>query len=408
MSASYPTLLFVPDGWADWPQPELDDRTPLQAARTPNLDRLAEAGRTYRAANIPEESPADSGIANMGLLGYDPRVHYPGRGPMEALNLGVELKPGESAFRCNLVTVEEGILTDYSAGNLETEVSTAVFQHLNRVFQDQPVRFEPGIRYRGVLVLETGDTPDCYPPHDEMGRAVPELWPEGPGGGLLTDLMRRSQLVIREFLADRYPEYVDRVSMIWPWGGGVVRDLPSVGERYNRSGHVVAGVDLINGLGLALGMKRHDVPGATGDFDTDMTGKVEEALIHLTGTDLVYLHVEAPDEAGHEGDADHKVEVIEQLDEEMLGPIAGSVLDENLELLVSPDHYTPIQKRTHVPDPVPLLHLAPDVEPDGLGYDEDVAEEAPLVEEAWDVLADLYAGNRRQLATPVPSETTSS
>ncbi len=390
---SVPTLLVVPDGVADWKQPDLDDRTPLEAARTPNLDRIKQRGRLYRLENIPPECPADSGIANISMLGYDPRDHYLGRGPMEALNLGINLRKGQIAYRCNLVSVDgDDTLTDYSASNIPTEVAHEIFGRLNDAFEDRGVRFVPGIRYRGVLVVEGDEPADCYPPHDEMGRSIQDLWPRGSGAEVLTRLMRdsRSLLDSIELPPSLSEEAAKNATMIWPWGGGAMQPIPSVQERYRRSGHVVAGVDLINGLGVAVGLTKEELPGATGDFQTDMAAKARRALEVLEDVDVDVLHLEATDEAGHEGDPHLKVEMIEKFDRDMLSPILEAGPGEEFELLVGPDHFTPIQKRTHVGDPVPLL-VVDGKGADQFSYTEQAAEEAPLISDGWDALAGWYA-----------------
>lgn len=390
-----PTLLVVPDGMAGWPQESLGGETPLEAAETPNLHRLVEGGRVYRLKNIPDVCPADSGIANLALLGYDPREYHLGRGPLEALNLGLNLEPGEVAFRCNLVSVDgENVLEDYSSGNLPSEQARELFGALDGRFADDGFRFVPGLRYRGVMVGRDLSEVRCYLPHDEMGRSVEDVLPEGPG----SDRLRRMMVTSREILEDhpvnrrRREEGEPPANMAWPWGGGTVESLPSVRERYGLAGgSVVAGVDLINGLGRAVGLRKIDVPGATGDFNTDMEGKARAAVGALEENHLVFLHVEAIDEAGHEGDPDLKVDMIEQFDREMLTPVLEAVEARSFRLLLAPDHYTPVQKRTHVDDPVPLL-VADGGGRSGHTYSETGAREAPLVEDGWEALARYYAG----------------
>jgi len=392
-------LLVVPDGMADWEQPEFDDRTPLDVAETPNLDALTERGRIYRLQNIPAGCPADSAIANLALLGYDPREYHLGRGPLEAINLGIDLQPGEVAFRCNLVTVSEhDVLTDYSAGNLETEINHNLFQVLNEEFNDDGFRFVPGLRYRGILIVEGMEDVQCELPHDEMGEKVEEIWPSNDGSDRLIDMMKESREILESQPYNRRQKQHGKpmANMAWPWGNGVVRALPSIGELYRRSGSVVAGVDLIQGLGQAVGMENINVPGATGDYQTDMEGKAEAAIEQLDRKDFVFLHLEAIDEAGHDGDAELKVEMIEKWDRDMLGPVRKFREHEDFTLLIAPDHYTPIQKRTHVDEPVPLLVL------DGgstnhVRFREDEARNAPFLESGWEVLADFYAGRDNQL-----------
>lgn len=390
-----PTLLVVPDGMAGWPQDVLGGQTPLEAADTPNLRRLVERGRVYRLKNIPDACPADSGIANLALLGYDPREHHLGRGPLEALNLGLELEAGEVAFRCNLVTVDgEDVLEDYSSGNLPTDQSRELFEALDRRFADEGFRFVPGLRYRGVMVARGLPDVRCYLPHDEMGRPVEDVLPEGPESDRLRRMMAASRETLENHPVNRHRREAGEppANMAWPWGGGTVESLPSVRERYGLAGgSVVAGVDLINGLGLAVGLRKIDVPGATGDFDTDMEGKARAAVDALKEDHLVFLHVEAIDEAGHEGDPSLKVDMIERFDREMLPPVLEAAEARPLRLLLAPDHYTPVQERTHVDDPVPLLVADEGGRTPGT-YSEPGAEGAPLVEDGWEALARYYAG----------------
>ncbi len=389
-----PTLLVVPDGMAGWSQESLGGRTPLEAAETPNLSRLTERGRLYRLRNIPDGCPADSGIANLALLGYDPREHHLGRGPLEALNLGLDLEPDEVAFRCNLVSVDGGdVLVDYSSGNLPTEQSRELFETLDRRFDDEGFRFVPGLRYRGVMVARGLSEVDCFLPHDEMGRSVGEVLPEGPGSDRLRRLLESSREVPEDPPVTRRRRAVGDppATMAWPWGGGAMEPLPSVGERYGfAGGSVVAGVDLINGLGRAVGLEKIEVPGATGDFNTDMEGKSRAAVDALEEDHLVFLHIEAIDEAGHEGDPDLKVDMIERFDAELLPPVVEAVRERDLRLVLAPDHYTPVQERTHVDEPVPLL-VADGGEPREGTYSEPGVSRAPLVEDGWEALARYYA-----------------
>ncbi len=387
-----PTLLVVPDGMADWPQESLGGKTPLEKAETPNLDRVTEKGRLYRLQNVPPESPADSGIANMALLGFDPRKYYLGRGALEALNLGVDLRDGEFAFRCNLVTTDPEYLVDYSAGNLSTPEAEELFETLENKLGGKNVRFHSGIRYRGLLVSREFKNLSCHPPHDEMGGRLNKLWPSGPGGEKLKNLMLESKQILAGHPVNekRLEAGENPANMIWPWGGGEMRRVPSIKDVYGLAGNVIAGVDLINGLGIAVGMKREEVEGTTGDYDTNMNGKARRALQVLDDNRLVFLHVEAPDEAGHEGDAPMKVKMIEKWDKEVMGQLAGPACRGEFRLALGPDHYTPVQKRTHVKSPVPFLIVDDNYADDNYEFTETVAADAPLVEQGWEKLAGWY------------------
>jgi 2,3-bisphosphoglycerate-independent phosphoglycerate mutase len=395
-----PTLLMVPDGVAGWEQSSYDGQTPLERAETPNLDRLAQQGKTFRLKNIPDECPPDSGIANLSLLGYDPREFYAGRGPLEALNLGVDLKDGEVAFRCNLVNVSDGILQEYSSGNLPSDTGAELFEALNNAFSDEGFRFEPGIRYRGVMVAEGFEDTKCYLPHDEMGRSLDEIFPEGQNADRLKKFMIESREVLENHPANeaRRESGDPPANMAWPWGNGTLKGIPQIQDRYGLQGTVVAGVDLINGLGLSVGMDKADVPGATGDFNTDMNAKAERALSELAEDKLVFLHVEATDEAGHDGDPDLKVEMIERYDRNVAGPVVDALEDQTFRVALGPDHYTPVQERTHVDTPVPFV-IVDGKGSDDLLFTESDAAKAPLIQDGWNVIADWYRGNTTSFDT---------
>lgn len=396
--SSRPKLLVVPDGMAGWPQKELGGQTPWEAADTESLDSFCEFGKAYRFQNIPPESPADSGVANMALLGYDPREYYLGRGALEALNLGLELDSDEIAYRCNLVTVGAGDkLLDYSAGNLDTKTAEELFELLNQKIGNSNFKFHPGVGYRGLLVVNENvieaDTIDCARPHDEMGRSIHELWPRGRGGERLKELMRASREVLagHPLNEQRSENNKNEADMIWPWGVGRLKELPAMKERYGLSGSVVAGVDLINGLGLALGMRKVDVPGATGGFDTDMRAKANAAIAELESERLVFLHLEAPDEAGHDADPELKVEMIEKFDRQIMAPLLEKWKQDKFDLVLGPDHYTPVQEQTHVKEPVPFLVV--DGEQNNYKCTESGTAEAPFVSSAWEKLAAWYSGD---------------
>ncbi|MFB6347626.1 MAG: cofactor-independent phosphoglycerate mutase [bacterium] len=393
-----PTMLIVPDGVAGWGQDKYDGKTPLEQADTPNFDRLADRGSVFRLKNIPDGCPPDSGIANISLLGYDPREWYLGRGPMEALNLGMDLKEGEVAFRCNLVHVNDAnILAEYSAGNLPSDIGAELFQTLNQEFSDRGFRFEPGIRYRGVMVAEGFEETKCYLPHDEMGRPVGEVLPEGENADRLIEMMRDSRDVLEQHPLNekRKANGGYTANMAWPWGNGLMSSLPQVKDRYGVDGCVVAGVDLINGLGLSVGLEKAQVPGATGDFDTDMEAKADRALEELEEDKMVFLHVEATDEAGHEGDPDLKIKMIERFDRNIAGPVADALENRDIRVALGPDHYTPVQERTHVDTPVPFVVIDDGVSSDSdRRFTESDAAESPLVTEGWNEMARWFSGEK--------------
>lgn len=306
----------------------------------------------------------------------------------------MDLSEDEVAFRCNLVHVSnDDVLEEYSSGNLPSDVGAELFETLNEEFAEEGFRFEPGIRYRGVMVAEGFDETKCYLPHDEMGRSLDEIFPEGSNAERLKQFMKKSRQVLEDhpLNQERRENGEPTANMAWPWGNGTLGNLPQIQERYGTDGVVVAGVDLINGLGMSVGMEKADVPGATGDFQTDMRAKADRALEELDDDTLVYLHVEATDEAGHDGDPDLKIEMIERFDQNVAGPVLEAYQEREFRVALGPDHYTPTEIRTHDDTPVPFVIV------DGKGsndllFSESDADKGPLIEGGWDVMADWYAG----------------
>lgn len=359
-------VILVPDGAADYPA-EDTGKTPLEIALTPNLDRLATEGRLGQTKNCPDDMEPGSDVANMSVLGYDPHDYYTGRGPLEALSMGVSLKPDDIAWRCNLVTISDGIMVDYSAGHITSSEGARIMESLDRELGDAALRFYPGVSYRHLLVVSDGDPIlKCTPPHDIIGQSVEEFLPQGQRAPLLKTLMSEAARI----LAD-HPVNHDRIATgkapatdIWPWGQGKTPSLPSISVRFGLRGAVISAVDLVKGLGVAAGLDVIEVAGATGYFDTDYTGKAEAALRALQDYDLVMVHVEAPDEAGHEGNAREKVAALERFDTAIVGTIVSEISEfGDYRLLVVPDHATPLKVRTHTKDPVPFVIKGNGIEP---------------------------------------------
>jgi len=343
-------IIIVPDGMADYPIEELGGKTPLEAAFTPNMDKLAREGIIGLVKTIPDNMPAGSDVANLSLLGYDPRVYYRGRAPLEAASMGIFLKGDEVAFRCNLITVRNGIIVDFSAGHIKTEEANSIIKLLDKELGSDEIKFYPGVSYRHLLVLSSSLIPDpfaitCTPPHNIMGRDYLFHFPTGKGAVLLTALMEES----REILRGR-----ENGNMIWIWGGGVSMSLPKITERFNIKGSVISAVDLVKGLGILAGLVPIDVPGITGYFDTDYLAKAKYGLKALENDDFVFIHIEAPDEAGHNEDVLQKIKAIEEIDEKVLGHILLN-LRESARILVVSDHFTPISLGTHTPDLTPFV-----------------------------------------------------
>jgi 2,3-bisphosphoglycerate-independent phosphoglycerate mutase len=364
-------VILVPDGASDRPVKERGGATPLQAARLPNMDFIARHGRGGTALTIPEGMPPGSDVANFSILGYHPRRYYTGRGPLEAASMGVELGEEEVAFRCNLVTVEDGVLADYSAGHITSREAALLIRELDGRLGDGDTRWRAGVGYRHLLVLRGEEYLDsrCFPPHDVVGRRVEEVLPAGPGSERLRFLMHESLRILEEHPVNirRKREGARPANMIWPWGQGKKPSLPSFQEKYAVKGAVITAVDLIKGLGASAGMSVVTVPGATGYHDTDYRAKALYALKSLYHHDLVFIHVEAPDEAGHEGDWEAKVKSLENIDSLILGTLFSefSRRGEDFAVLVIPDHATPLEVRTHVADPVPFAYYFLEINPDG-------------------------------------------
>jgi 2,3-bisphosphoglycerate-independent phosphoglycerate mutase len=364
-------VFFVPDGAADYPVHELDGKTPLEYAETPNLDFLAREGRGGLVQTIPEGMGSGSDIATLSLMGYDPREYYTGRGPLEAAYRGIRLRPGELAFRCNLVTESDGLLVDYSAGHISTEEATVLIETLDRELGGSFARFYPGVSYRHLLILLEGgsDKTVCRPPHDVLDKPMNEVLPSGEGAGILVDLMEKAKpiLAAHEINRGRIADGKNPANMIWPWGQGTAPRLIPFKERFGLSGAVISAVDVIKGIGYYMGLRVIEVPGATGYFDTDYEAKARFALKALEDTDFVFIHAEAPDEAGHEGLAAEKVKALENFDARLVAPVLeGLGKYGDYRIIVSPDHETPLEKRTHTRGPVPFVLYETGGESDGM------------------------------------------
>lgn len=333
-------VVLVGDGMADYPLEALEGKTPLQVAHTPNMDFISTEGKSGIVRTIPDGMYPGSDIANLSILGYDPRKYYTGRGPLEAASMGVSLGEGEVAFRCNLVTVKEDILVDYSARHISTEEGRALIQLIDEKLGSESISFHPGISYRHLLVLKGCEKVRCVPPHDIVGQPMEENLPSGEGSEVLKKLMHDSRSILGEY-------------MIWPWGPGKAPHMPSFKDKYDLSGSVISAVNLIKGIGRCAGLQIINVPGATGYLDTNYKGKADYALSSLENKDFVFVHVEAPDEAGHAGDIRAKIKAIEDFDEKVVGTMLDGLSKyEGYKIMVLPDHPTPISLRTHTSDPV--------------------------------------------------------
>lgn len=371
-------LVLVPDGCADEPLAELDGRTPLEAAAMPHLGRLAARGEVGRAAVIPAGLPPGSDVGNLSILGFDPAEYHTGRAPIEAAAMGVDLEPGEVAYRANLVTIgDDGTMVDFAGGHPTDEQSHPIVAALDDALGAgrAGIRFHAGVEYRHLCVVPS-DLADaeCVPPHDLTGQSA--VWPTGPSAPRLRSLMEASQPIVREVAAS-----VDSIAtQVWLWGQGTRPSLPRFVDRYGTPGRLSSAVDLVRGLGVLLDLEVVDVPGATAGFDNDYVAQRDACLASLADRDLFVLHVEATDEAGHQGDVKEKVTSLERWDADIVGPLVESLADEAYRVLLLPDHATPCALQTHTSDPVPyLLFDSTSRGPGGTYSEAGVAASAPVV-----------------------------
>lgn len=359
-------VVLLGDGMPDDPVEERGGKTPLELAHTPNMDRIADRGRLGLVSTIPSGMEPGSDVANMSILGFSPDKYYTGRAAIEAAALGIQLAPGEAAFRCNLVCLgldtSDPVMADYSAGHPSPDEQLAVVETLNRELGSDTVRFVPGVSFRNLCIISGFEgEPDLAPPHDHAGQRTAELMPAGPGADILTDLQERAREILAAHPVNRAREEKGKplINGIWFWGMGRAPAFPSFEERHGLSSAVVTGVDLIRGLARLLEMRIVDVPGATGYVDTDFEGKARAALEVLDKVDFVFLHVEAPDEAGHEGDLDLKIKAIEDFDRRTVGPVLqGLSKFQQWRVLLLPDHETPVGERGHRGGPVPFAYAS--------------------------------------------------
>ncbi|WP_414468737.1 cofactor-independent phosphoglycerate mutase [Methanobacterium sp. ACI-7] len=353
-------VVIIGDGMADYPMEELGDKTALQASVIPNMDYIALNGVNGLLKSVPDNMEPGSDVANLSIMGYNPDEYYTGRGPLEAASIGANLKPGEVAFRCNFITEKKGKLADFNANHISTEESKELINALNNEFK-RFGKFYLGVSYRHLFVFNKNASASLksLPPHDIVGESIEEslLKPyDDQNAELLNKIMKDSQEILTNHPVNekRINNGKNPANMIWLWGQGVKPEMPSFKDKYDLSGATITGVDLIKGIGICLGLTNIDVPGATGYFDTDYKQKAEYGLEALNNHDLLFVHVEAPDEAGHAGDIQEKIKAIESIDHE----IVGKFLDElpkydDYAISILPDHATPISVKTHTREPVP-------------------------------------------------------
>jgi 2,3-bisphosphoglycerate-independent phosphoglycerate mutase len=360
-------IVLIGDGMAGRRLKALGNKTCLQSARTPNMDRLANEGEIGRARTVPEGFEPGSDVANLSILGYDPKKYYSGRAPIEALYQGIKLGPRDIAFRCNLVNlifvgdneIGNSIMNDYSSGHITTAESRRLIKFIYGKLKQRNIKFYPGVSYRHIMVWKGGrENVNCTPPHDITGKKVKGYLPQGKGREVIYDLMKKSNeiLPLHPVNRSRVERGLPAANSIWLWGQGRQLKMPGFREKYGLKGSLISAVDLTKGLGVSAGFNIINVKGATGYIDTNYIGKANAALRALKKYDLVYVHVEAPDEAGHSGNTRDKIKAIEDFDSKVVGTvIKGMKKCGDYKILLMPDHFTPISVKTHTDDPVPFV-----------------------------------------------------
>ncbi|MEN1679439.1 MAG: cofactor-independent phosphoglycerate mutase [Planctomycetota bacterium] len=401
--------IVIPDGAADEPQDELGGKTPLEAAETPHMDALVERGVIARAMHTPKELPAGSEIGNLSLLGYDPFEHFTGRAPMEAAAQGITLAPGDWAVRCNLVTVGElpevdgPAMIDFTAGHVSTEESTALLADVQSQIASDPkwagaMEFVPGVSYRNLLIWRGAKLPAPFAsetrteaPHDWTDLAIAEAHPRGPGGEVLVELMDATTKLFAEHPVNQARVAAGKkpATNVWLWGQGGAPTLQPFTEKYGPRGAMITAVDLLRGIAALVGWDRIEVPGATGYLDTDYAAKGRYAIDALDHYDLICVHVEAPDEASHEGRCDAKVRAIEEIDRHVVGPLVEALEKHgDWRVMISPDHPTFISTKKHTHGYVPVALAGAGIEADKFkAYGDSNAAASELAfDQGWDAM----------------------
>lgn len=393
-------IVIVPDGAADYPIEMLGGKTPLEAADMPFTQGLAKRGMLGRVKTIPKGFTPSSDVANLSLLGYEPEQYYCGRGPLEAANLGIELKAGDLAFRCNLITEAENKISDYSAGHISDREAKILMTAVNKNLGTSDIEFYHGTSYRNLMVYRGAEVLELHKlkyvaPHDIMGQAIEENFPRGKNSEIITDLMKRSQGFLREHEINkvRLDLKENPANMIWLWGAGAKPHMPAFKEKFGMRGAVISAVDLIEGIGRIIGMKVIEVEGATGYYDTNYLGKAQAGLRALEEVDFVFIHIEATDEAGHNQDLRMKITCLERIDKLVVGTIVEALGDQEYRILISPDHPTPVAKRTHTDEPVPFLIAGTGIAEGGFsGYCENDAARSNLYFDSGTALLKYFLG----------------
>lgn len=356
-------IILLGDGMSDEPIAQLGGKTPMEVANTPNMDRLCRTGKIGLAATVPEGYPPGSDVANLSVFGYDPAECYSGRSPLEAASMGVDLDPNDVAFRLNFVWLEAHYgklyMGDFSAGHISTPEASLLIETLQKELGGEEFNFYPGVSYRHLMVWKNGKDQLAFtPPHDISTYSIEDHLPQGDGAEVLLDLSNSAQMLLNDHPVNnrRVAENKLPANSVWFWGHGRKPAMETYQKRYGLTGAVISAVDLIRGIGVNAGLDIIEVPGATGYLDTNYRGKAEYAVAALKHGDFVYVHVEAPDEAGHGGLLEEKIKAIENFDRDVVGTIIENLPEiGDCRILITPDHPTPVEKRTHTSDPVPYV-----------------------------------------------------
>jgi 2,3-bisphosphoglycerate-independent phosphoglycerate mutase len=376
----YKYAILVGDGMADHPILELGNTTPLAYANTPNMDSMASNGHTGLVSTVPDGMQPGSDVANLSLLGYDPACYYSGRAPIEAASMDILLSPKDTAFRCNLVTIGNDRMIDYSAGHIDTKNANQIINQLQKELGSDRIRFYPGVSYRHLVVIS--DFPKnlkTTPPHDITDCKIAPYLPSGDGAEIIISLMEKARSVISNVINNQTGNEI-KATDIWLWGQGSALKLPTLKELFDLNGSVISAVDLVKGLGVLAGLEVPSVKGATGYLGTNYAGKTEAAFKALEKQDLVYLHVEAPDETSHEGSLQKKIQAIEEFDSFVVGEMLKYQKEHpELRILVTPDHATPISLKTHSSEPVPYVCCGPGIYKDDSSSYSEISAEKKMV-----------------------------
>ena len=394
-------LIIIGDGMADYQLRELEGKTPLQFARTPWLDKIAGKSFIGRVKTIPRGLKPGSAIATLSILGYDPKKFYSGRGVFEATNMGIDFDEKDVVLRCNLITENDGLLADYSAGHIKTLEAKVLIDFLNSKLADEKIRFYPGVSYRHILVLKNCDL-NLYristtPPHDIISRKIKNYLPSGEDANLLCKLIMDSKLLLRDHKINRVRVDLGEnpANMVWLWGEGRKKELPSFKEKFNLEGTVISAVDIVKGIGKSVGLSSVEVEGATGYLDTNYQGKVSATINSLKKNDFALLHIEAPDEASHSGKIKLKIKAIEDFDKNVIGGVIPRLSDlGDYRILILSDHITSLKSRTHTSDPVPFLLFGKGIEPNKANAFDEITAKKKFYLKKGDKLIELLLGRK--------------